>query len=263
MIPDKSKSIKQQQVKGAIKLFAEIFSSTHLNIKNKQQLVKHLIMHTNPIVIQSTSSKKQQQQIIPNENKLNKVTTIALTVLSIASITSKRQETLDADLFTQLKLILKNCETYPDNTLLRIQAEATVNLNLSSVLKDPLTQVDLLLKDQEVTFQQLVQHTAEDEWFKKCKVIAVIGNLLRLADFESLLKPFSQRILDLFNKFSKENNVTVRENFLHYSSVALKRCSQDMPMFFQSLFTIGFHQMQTDIKTGYVALNSLGKMVET
>ncbi len=86
---------------------------------------------------------------------------------------------------------------------------------------------------------------------------------MRLADFETLLKPFSGRILELFTKFSKENNATVRENFLHYSSVALRRCGQEMPMFFQSLFSIGFHQMQTDIKTGYVALVSLGQMVET
>lgn len=41
-------SLKNQLLSNSILLFADIFSSNQLNIKNKLQLIKHFIVHTSP-----------------------------------------------------------------------------------------------------------------------------------------------------------------------------------------------------------------------
>ncbi|CDW72650.1 heat repeat-containing protein 5b [Stylonychia lemnae] len=246
-------SIKDQIMKGSILLFGEIFSSHNLNLKNKQQLVKHFISHTLPLQTQSTKKGQDKNNNQSQEQKINKVLAVALATLQVAKINAKKSDLQDVEIHAQLKQILKNCEQYQNMTLLRIQSEATVFLQIPTILKEPQRQLDQFIKEQEIIFQQLSQTTAQDE---------LIANLVRYLDYESLLQPFMPRIQEIFTKLSKENNNTVREYFLHYAYITVKRVGQDYQQFFANLFPTCFHQMQTDIKTDYLVLNSLGKMVE-
>lgn len=49
---------------------------------------------------------------------------------------------------------------------------------------------------------------------------------------------------------------------MHYSNIITKRIGVDYQKFFNTVFPTCFHQMQTDIKTDYLILNSHGKMVD-
>jgi hypothetical protein len=47
--------------------------------------------------------------------------------------------------------------------------------------------------------------TGAEGWNKKAKVIAILGNLDRYYDFETILKPFADRILKLMQILGKDN----------------------------------------------------------
>lgn len=100
-------------------------------------------------------------------------------------------------------------------------------------------------------------------WNKKAKAIAVLGNLVRYYDFDTILKPFADRILKLMQILVKDNHTFVREFYLHHCAQMTKRLSTEnlYPRFFATLFQTCFHQMQTDIKTNESVLASLGKML--
>ena len=49
------------------------------------------------------------------------------------------------------------------------------------------------------------------------------------------------RIEEIFTKLSKENNNTVREYFLHFTYVTVKRVGFEYQQFFTHLFPTCFH----------------------
>lgn len=72
---------------------------------------------------------------------------IALTILQVVKNLARKNEILDQDMFTQLKLIFKNCELIQHNILLRIQSEGLVILHIPLIMKDPVKQLDSFLKE--------------------------------------------------------------------------------------------------------------------
>jgi len=42
-------------------------------------------------------------------------------------------------------------------------------------------------------------------WNRKAKVISVIGNLVRYYDFDTILKPYAERLLKLMTFLGKDN----------------------------------------------------------
>ena len=105
--------------------------------------------------------------------------------------------------------------------------------------------------------------TRAEGWNKMAKAIAILGNLVRYYDFETILKPFADRILKLMQILGKDNQTLVREFYLNHCAQMTKRLSTEnlYPRFFATLFQTCFHQMQTDIKTNQRVLASLGMML--
>jgi hypothetical protein len=93
--------------------------------------------------------------------------------------------------------------------------------------------------------------TGAEGWNMKAKAIAILGNLVRYYDFETILKSFADRILKLMQILGKDNQTLVREFYLHHCAHMTKRLSTEnlYPRFFATLFQTCFHQMLTDIKT--------------
>jgi hypothetical protein len=110
---------------------------------------------------------------------------------------------------------------------------------------------------------QVMGQANEIAWNRKAKVIAVIGNLIRYFEFETLVKPFADRILKIMVFIGKDNQTLVREFFVHHCSLLTKRLSSEnsYPKFFSTIFQTCFHQMLTDIKTNERVLTSLGNML--
>ena len=54
-----------------------------------------------------------------------------------------------------------------------------------------------------------------------------MGNLVRYLDYDTLMKPFSERLIALFIKIGKENHNVVREFFAHYSYIISKRMGME------------------------------------
>lgn len=83
----------------SIMLFGEIFTSQSLNIKNKQQLLKHFIVHSTLQAAQAPPTKdKKAQPASPaiTPNKVAKVIQIGLAVLAVCKMHAKKaQEPLD------------------------------------------------------------------------------------------------------------------------------------------------------------------------
>lgn len=91
----------------------------------------------------------------------------------------------------------------------------------------------------------------------------MLGNLFRYLDFETLLQPHAEGLLQLFNFLGKDSSSQLgRELFLHHCSLIVKRCGQEFPQFFQVVFQACFHQMQSDVKANESILTSLASMVQ-
>jgi len=121
----KELSPKMAVLNSSIQLFSEIFASPQLNPKNKQQLIKHFIVHTS----QQATSKKPLN--------ISKVIAISLAMTLVVKNLHRRHEAMDVDLFNQAKLVLKNCELIKNDLLVRITEEGLVFLHMPLILNDP------------------------------------------------------------------------------------------------------------------------------
>ena len=94
-------------------LFADLFASHSLNIKNKQQLIKHLVVHTTTQSVTTTTAvggnggKKGNPTV---EVKVGKVLCIAMTMVGVVKAGIKQGVPVDQEILTQIHLLLKNCE---------------------------------------------------------------------------------------------------------------------------------------------------------
>lgn len=75
-----------------MQLFADLFASHSLNIKNKQQLIKHLVVHTTTQSVTTTTAvggnggKKGNPTV---EVKVGKVLSIAMTMVGVVKAAIK------------------------------------------------------------------------------------------------------------------------------------------------------------------------------
>ena len=99
-----------------MQLFSELFASHSLNIKNKQQLIKHMVVHTTTQSVTTTTTgapggsiggKKGNATV---EVKVGKVLCIAMTMVGVVKAAIKQGVPVDQEIQTQIHLLLKNCE---------------------------------------------------------------------------------------------------------------------------------------------------------
>lgn len=170
-----------------------------------------------------------------------KIISIGLACLGVCKSVAKKGDIIDGEIMTQIQLIFKNCEQVNDPILIKIQAEGLVFLRIPSILKEPKSTLDLILKEQEVTLQQLNKIKGQEDGPKRALIIAILGNLIRYLDFETLIQPFTERILSLFTTLGKDNSPLSREFYIHYCHIIVKRAGQEYPQFYASNFQTCFH----------------------
>jgi hypothetical protein len=148
-----------------MQLFSELFASHSLNIKNKQQLIKHMVVHTTTQSVTTTTTgapgggigggiggKKGNATV---EVKVGKVLCIAMTMVGVVKAAIKQGVPVDQEIQTQIHLLLKNCEMNLQQhsdalvTLTKIQAEVTVLMRAPTLHKDHLTFIEGIIKEQE------------------------------------------------------------------------------------------------------------------
>jgi hypothetical protein len=145
-----------------MQLFSELFASHSLNIKNKQQLIKHMVVHTTTQSVTNTTTgapgggiggKKGNATV---EVKGGKVLCIAMTMVDVVKAAIKQGVPVDQEIQTQIHLLLKNCEMNLQQhsdalvTLTKIQAEVTVLMRAPTLHKDHLTFIEGIIKEQEI-----------------------------------------------------------------------------------------------------------------
>ena len=96
-----------------------------------------------------------------SDQKINKLLSIGLTTLAICKASALKDGSaiiFDEELFAQIALIFKNCEQIPNNPLLAlIIGEGTIFLKAPAILKGPKKELEGLIREQEVTLDQLNQ----------------------------------------------------------------------------------------------------------
>lgn len=96
--------------------------------------------------------------------------------------------------------------------------------------KDGPKAMEILIKEQEVSVQQSGQ--GAEQWFKRAKVVGIVGNIIRYMEYEGIVRPQMDRLLKLMLVVGKDNHPIVREFFLHYSHLITMRLALDYPKFF-------------------------------
>ena len=129
----------------AVQVFADIFISSHLNVKNKIHLSNHFLQHVKGIeetMQPNKKNKKKNKDGMSKERKIAKLVTITSAVYMVAlGLLKKDTKDIDQQVFGNLESVLRLSLSVEHQFLNRICSEGLVMLYKQTTSPDYITSI--------------------------------------------------------------------------------------------------------------------------
>lgn len=205
-----SYEIDSKLVYTSMSLLVEILLDSNLNVKNRQQILKHFLSH-----LSNLNSKTKDQ------GKINKALNIVFALYMLFKKSYKRSHYVinDEHLFTNSKMIFDLGLSFEMNLIRRVSSEG--HGLLIKVSSNPSLNISFYLKefDCKVVNAQIIDNIQTNN------ILFLIANIFRFNDFaniQPILDSFMNIIIFFFNKNEDLNNQWFSQSILIICEVLIK-----------------------------------------